>query len=51
MLSAQEGEDDQEESAVCGDNDYLSKPFILKEVLSQVKTLLKQDYRISNPTK
>ncbi len=42
MLSAREGENDKEQCAACGANDYLTKPFILKELLNMVKTLLKQ---------
>jgi DNA-binding response OmpR family regulator len=51
MLSAREGEDDKEKSSACGANDYLTKPFILKELLSQVKSILQQNYSSSNPTK
>jgi DNA-binding response OmpR family regulator len=42
MLSAREGENDQEKCAACGANDYLTKPFVLRELLSLVKTMLKQ---------
>jgi DNA-binding response OmpR family regulator len=42
MLSAREGEGDAEKSAECGANDYLTKPFVLRELLSMVKTMLKQ---------
>jgi DNA-binding response OmpR family regulator len=51
MLSAREGENDREKCAAYGANEYLTKPFILRELLSQVKTLLKQNYRSSNQTK
>jgi DNA-binding response OmpR family regulator len=43
MLSAREGENDREKGAACGANDYLTKPFALKELLALVKTLLKQE--------
>jgi DNA-binding response OmpR family regulator len=42
MLSAREGEGDAEKSAECGANDYLTKPFVLRELLSMVKTMLKK---------
>jgi DNA-binding response OmpR family regulator len=42
MLSAREGENDKEKCADCGATDYLTKPFVLRELLSLVKTLLKQ---------
>ena len=42
MLSAREGENDRELCAACGANDYLTKPFVLRELLDRVKTLLKQ---------
>jgi DNA-binding response OmpR family regulator len=41
MLSAREGENDQEKCAACGANDYLTKPFVLRELLDKVKALLK----------
>jgi DNA-binding response OmpR family regulator len=41
MLSAREGENDREKYAACGADDYLTKPFVLKELLALVKTLLK----------
>ena len=40
MLSAREGENDREKCEACGANDYLTKPFVLKELLALVKTLL-----------
>jgi DNA-binding response OmpR family regulator len=43
MLSAREGENDKERCEACGANDYLTKPFVLRELLSQVKTILKQE--------
>jgi two-component system, OmpR family, phosphate regulon response regulator PhoB len=42
MLSAREGEDDKEKCAAYGANDYLTKPFVLRELLDMIKTLLKQ---------
>jgi two-component system, OmpR family, KDP operon response regulator KdpE len=42
MLSAREGENDLAECVVCGANDYLTKPFVLNELLSQVESLPKQ---------
>lgn len=42
MLSAREGENDKEKCEACGANDYLTKPFVLKELLSLVKFLLSQ---------
>ena len=42
MLSAREGENDRELCAACGANDYLTKPFVLRELLDMVKTTLKQ---------
>jgi DNA-binding response OmpR family regulator len=42
MLSAREGENDKEKCEACGANDYLTKPFVLRELLSLVKSLLKQ---------
>jgi DNA-binding response OmpR family regulator len=41
MLSAREGENDKEKCEACGANDYLTKPFVLRELLVMVKTLLK----------
>ncbi len=43
MLSAREGDGDKEKCAACGANDYLTKPFVLRELLDQVKILLKQN--------
>jgi len=43
MLSAREGENDKEKCAACGATDYLTKPFVLRELLDRVKTLLKQE--------
>ena len=33
MLSAREGEGDKEKCVACGANDYLTKPFVLRELL------------------
>jgi DNA-binding response OmpR family regulator len=41
MFSAREEEDDKEISEACGANYYLTQPFVLKEMLAQVKTILK----------
>jgi len=43
MLSAREGENDREKCTACGANDYLTKPFVLRELLDMVKTMLKQE--------
>jgi DNA-binding response OmpR family regulator len=40
MLSAREGENDLEKCKACGADDYLTKPFVLRELLALVKTLL-----------
>lgn len=42
MVSAREGENDKERCEACGADDYLVKPFVLRELLYQVKALLKQ---------
>jgi DNA-binding response OmpR family regulator len=42
MLSAREGISDSEISKACGANDYFTKPFALKELLSKVKTYLQE---------
>jgi DNA-binding response OmpR family regulator len=42
MLSAQERENDKERCTACGANDYLTKPFVLRELLSRIKTILKE---------
>jgi DNA-binding response OmpR family regulator len=42
MLSAREGEGDGEKCVACGANDYLTKPFVLREFLDMVKKTLKQ---------
>jgi DNA-binding response OmpR family regulator len=42
MLSAREGENDKEKCAACGANEYLTKPFVLRELLTLVRTLTKQ---------
>ena len=40
MLSAREGENEREKCEACGADDYLTKPFVLKELLALAKTLL-----------
>jgi two-component system, OmpR family, response regulator VicR len=42
LLSAREGENDNELCVACGATTYLTKPFILRELLELIKTLLKQ---------
>jgi DNA-binding response OmpR family regulator len=42
MLSAREGEGDKEKCEACGATDYLTKPFVLRELLALVKKSLKQ---------
>jgi DNA-binding response OmpR family regulator len=42
MLSAREGENDLEKCKASGADDYLTKPFVLRELLSLVKKLLNQ---------
>lgn len=42
MLSARVGENDEEKCAGCGASDYLTKPFVLRELLDKIKTLLEQ---------
>jgi DNA-binding response OmpR family regulator len=37
MLSAREGEGDGQKAFECGANDYITKPFPLKELLGKVK--------------
>jgi DNA-binding response OmpR family regulator len=41
MLSAREGEADNEKCAACGANEYITKPFVLRELLKLVKDLIK----------
>jgi DNA-binding response OmpR family regulator len=38
MLSAREGESDSEKTRECGANDYITKPFPLKEILGKIKS-------------
>jgi two-component system, OmpR family, response regulator VicR len=38
MLSAREGEGDGDKPVECGANDYITKPFFLKEILNKVKS-------------
>jgi DNA-binding response OmpR family regulator len=39
MLSAREGENDMENCAAYGANDYLTKPFILRELLNKIQLI------------
>jgi DNA-binding response OmpR family regulator len=41
MLSAREGENDKEKCAACGADEYLTKPFVLKDLLSLVANQVK----------
>jgi DNA-binding response OmpR family regulator len=41
MLSARKAEGDKEKCEACGANDYLTKPFVLRELLALIKTILK----------
>jgi DNA-binding response OmpR family regulator len=40
MLSAREGEGDSERCLACGAEDYITKPFPLKELLGKIKSYL-----------
>jgi DNA-binding response OmpR family regulator len=42
MLSAREGETDKVRCLDCGADDYLTKPFSLKELLSRIKAVLRR---------
>jgi DNA-binding response OmpR family regulator len=42
MLSAREGETDKVKCLDCGADDYLTKPFSLKELLSRIKAVLRR---------
>jgi DNA-binding response OmpR family regulator len=42
MLSAREGESDKVRCLDCGADDYLTKPFSLKELLSRIKAVLRR---------
>jgi DNA-binding response OmpR family regulator len=37
MLSAREGEADAEKCRTCGANDYITKPFVLREILNLIR--------------
>jgi DNA-binding response OmpR family regulator len=41
MLSAREGETDGEKCKACGANQYITKPFVLKEILKQIQEMIK----------
>jgi DNA-binding response OmpR family regulator len=41
MLSAREGESDAEKCRACGANDYITKPFVLREILNLIQGLIK----------
>ncbi|MBN1188655.1 MAG: response regulator transcription factor [Dehalococcoidales bacterium] len=47
MLSAREGETDKVRCLDCGADDYLTKPFSLRELLSRIKAVLRRT--MSNP--
>jgi DNA-binding response OmpR family regulator len=49
MLSAREGEVDKAKCADCGANDYMTKPFVLKELLVTVKFLLANTVSTKEP--
>jgi DNA-binding response OmpR family regulator len=42
MLSAREGENDKEKCVELGANDYITKPFVLRDLLIRVQSLLIQ---------
>jgi DNA-binding response OmpR family regulator len=41
MLSAREGETDNAKCAACGANEYITKPFVLRELLKLIQSMLK----------
>jgi DNA-binding response OmpR family regulator len=41
MLSAREGESDGEKCAACGANEYITKPFVLREILKLIQEMAK----------
>ncbi|MBV1818147.1 response regulator transcription factor [Anaerosalibacter bizertensis] len=49
MLTAKVDEDDKIEGLAIGADDYVTKPFSPRELVSRVKALLRRSYRNSNP--
>lgn len=49
MLTAKVDEDDKIEGLAIGADDYVTKPFSPRELVSRVKVLLRRSYRDSNP--
>ena len=49
MLTAKVDEDDKIEGLTIGADDYITKPFSPRELVSRVKALLRRSYRDSNP--
>lgn len=49
MLTAKVDEDDKIEGLTIGADDYVTKPFSPRELVSRVKALLRRSYRDSNP--
>lgn len=49
MLTAKVDEDDKIEGLAIGADDYVTKPFSPRELVSRVKALLRRSYRDSNP--
>lgn len=49
MLTAKVNEDDKIEGLTIGADDYITKPFSPRELVSRVKALLRRSYRDSNP--
>ena len=42
MLSAREGEMDNEKCKACGADGYITKPFVLREILDLIRVMLKE---------